>query len=276
MRIGTLTPLLIHDTLDRQLDPQQGERLVIGAEIGARTLGGSLNSFKPQIDYRRFFNLGRKNIDQDRESPAIGFRIRASHIRAFGEPFREQALSTVNGVPVFRRVFLGGETEIRGYDVNSISPLARVERFVLSPGNPPVFLSGEVRPVGGDTEVLFNAEYRVPIIWRLSGAAFVDIGASLDARGIHKENFETMTTVKSTGTPVTVLTILKPLKEGQDFIPGYRTSLGGELRFPTPVLNIPIRLIFSWNPNAQTVAPNGALLVPEKRFSFRLGFSRTL
>jgi outer membrane protein insertion porin family len=276
LRTASLTPLFLHDTLDRELDPQRGERLVLGAELGARALGGSLNTLKPYIDYRRFFPLGRSRTDESGEPTAIGFRIRASHIRAFGEAFREQALSTVRGVPVFRRVFLGGETEVRGYDVNSIAPLARLNRFVISEGNATPFPSTEVRPIGGDTELVFNAEYRVPIIWRLSSAAFFDIGTSFNARSLIKESFETITTVQSTGAPVTVLTVLKPLKPGQDFLPSYRASLGGEIRFPIPVLNIPLRLIFAWNPNAQKQVPDGALLAPEKRFAFRVGFSRTL
>jgi outer membrane protein insertion porin family len=275
LRTASLTPLLLHDTLDRELDPQRGERLALGAELGARLLGGNLDTIKPYFDYRRFWALGNKG-NNSREPTAIGFRIRASHIRAFGEPFREQALSTVRGVPVFRRVFLGGETEVRGYDVNSIAPQARVERFVISDGNAPTFVSSEVRPIGGDTELVFNAEYRVPIIWRLSSAAFFDLGTSFDARSLVKESFETKPQVQSAGAPVTVLTVLKPLKPGQDFLPRYRSSVGGELRLPIPVLNIPLRLIFAWNPNAQRVVPDGALVAPEKRFAFRVGFTRTL
>ncbi|HLF84327.1 MAG TPA: BamA/TamA family outer membrane protein [Blastocatellia bacterium] len=275
LRTASIAALLLHDTLDRELDPQRGERLALGAELGARALGGSLNTFKPYVDYRRFWPLGRQNNDS-RERTALGFRIRASHIRAFGEAFPGQALSTVRGVPIFRRFFLGGETEVRGYDVNSIAPLARVNRLVISEINAEPLLSTEVRPIGGDTELLFNAEYRVPLIWRLSAASFFDIGASFAARRVIKESFETMTTVQSTGAPVTVVTVLKPLKPGQDLLPSYRASLGGELRFPIPVLNIPLRLIFAWNPNAQKQVPAGALLAPEKRLAFRVGFSRTL
>lgn len=276
LRIASLTSLLIHDTLDRQFDPNRGTRLVAGIDLAARAFGGSLNTFKPYFDYRRFFIVGRSSDDTSREPMAVGFRVRASHIRAFGEPFSERALSTVRGVPVFKRFFVGGETEVRGYDVNSIAPLARVERFAMASGNPPTFLSSEVRPVGGDTELLFNAEYRVPIIWRLSSAAFFDIGTSFDARSLIKETFQTATQIQSTGAPATIITVLKPLKSGQDFLPSYRYSLGGELRFPIPVLNIPLRLIFAWNPNAQKAVPDGALLAPEKRFAFRVGFTRTL
>ncbi len=276
LRIASLTPLLIHDTLDREFDPNRGARLVAGVDLAARALGGSLNTFKPYFDYRRFFIVGKTESVDARERMAVGFRVRASHIRAFGERFSEQALSTVRGVPVFKRFFVGGETEVRGFDVNSIAPLARVERFAMSGGNSPTFLSSEVRPVGGDTELLFNAEYRVPIIWRLSSAAFFDIGTSFDARSVIRESFQTATQIQSTGAPATIITVLKPLKPGQDFLPSYRYSLGGELRFPIPLMNIPLRLIFAWNPNAQKVVPDGALLAPEKRFAFRVGFTRTL
>jgi outer membrane protein insertion porin family len=274
LRTASLTLLFLHNTLDRELDPQRGQRFALGVELGARALGGSLNSFKPYADYRRFWSLRTSN--DSREPMAVGFRVRASHIRSFGEPFTERALSTVRGVPVFNRFFLGGETEVRGYDVNSISPLARLQRFVVNQPNAEPFLSSEVRPVGGDTEALFNAEYRIPLFWQLSTAAFFDIGTSFNARSLTKESFETMTTVQSTGAPVTVLTVLKPLKPGQDFLPLYRASVGGELRFPIPLVHIPLRLIFAWNPNAQKVVPEGALVAPEKRFAFRVGFSRTL
>jgi outer membrane protein insertion porin family len=276
LRIASITPLLMHDTLDREFDPNRGSRLVAGVDLAARALGGSLNTLKPYFDYRRFFTVSKTESVDARERMAVGFRLRASHIRSFGEPFSEQALSTVRGVPVFRRFFVGGETEVRGYDVNSIAPLARVERFAMANGNLPTFLSSEVRPVGGDTELLFNAEYRVPIIWRLSSAAFFDIGTSFDARSVIRESFQTATQIQQTGAPATIITVLKPLKPGQDFLPSYRYSLGGELRFPIPVLNIPLRLIFAWNPNAQKVVPNGSLLAPEKRVAFRVGFTRTL
>lgn len=274
LRTASLTALLLHNTLDRDLDPVHGQSLRLSAEVGGRALGGSLNSFKPSLDYRRFWSLGRQT-NEDREPTVIGVRLRASHVRAFGERFSEDALSTVNGVPIFRRSFVGGETEVRGYDINSIAPLARVDRFLVTGAESSPLLSSEVRPIGGDTEVIFNTEYRVPIVWRISSAAFLDIGTSFNAGKLQKESFET-SIAQTTGPPVTLLTVLKPLKPGQDFLPSYRASLGGEIRFSIPALNIPLRFIFAWNPNAQKDIPAGALIAPEKRFTFRLGFSRTL
>jgi outer membrane protein insertion porin family len=272
IRIAALTPSIIHDTLDRNFDPRKGSRLIIATEIGARILGGSLNTVMPTIDYRWFYPL-----DRERSEPrVIGLRLRASHIAAAGERLSTQALAAVGGVPIFRRFFLGGETEVRGFDVNSIAPLARVERFLTPEGETPILLSSEIRPVGGDTKLLVNAEYRTPIIWRFSGAAFFDLGASFNARGLDEERFESTTRVEPILEPLPLVTLLRPLEGLEDRFPKYRVSLGGELRFQIPYFNLPVRFILSVNPNAQTSLPESLLLAPEKKVAFRFGVGRTL
>jgi hypothetical protein len=72
------------------------------------------------------------------------------------------------------------------------------------------------------------------------------------------------------------LTVLGPLAGVEDRFPAYRLSLGGELRFTIPLLNMPVRLISAANPNAQRRLPDSFVVAPEKRFIFRFGFSRTL
>ena len=277
LRIGSLTPMLVRDTRDRPFDPQAGQLLAFGLELGARALGGKVDIARPYFDYRRFFPLKSKDSAQDesRERRVIAFGFRASHIAAFGKPFAADTLSTVDGVPIFKRFFLGGETQVRGYDLNAIAPLARVERFALTAGNPPTLLATEVRPIGGDTNLLFNAEYRVPLVWQVSAAAFFDFGASFNARALGEERFETGPQSNLAGS-ARLLTVLSPLSTSEDVFPRYRFSVGGELRFPIPVLNIPIRLIFAANPNAQRNLTGSTFLAPEKRFAFRIGFSRTL
>ncbi|HYV04442.1 MAG TPA: BamA/TamA family outer membrane protein, partial [Blastocatellia bacterium] len=277
LRIGSVTPMLIRDTRDRPFDPQAGELLSIGVEVGARVFGGRVNIARPYADYRRFFPLKLKNSapDEIRERRVFAFGVRASHIAAFGEPFAAETLSTVDGVPIFRRSFLGGENQVRGYDLNAIAPLARVERFLVANGNPPALLASEVRPVGGDSNFLFNAEYRQPIFWQISAAAFFDFGASFNLRALRQERFEGKPQSTQFGS-VSLLTVLSPLASAEDTLPPYRFSLGGELRFPIPVLNIPIRLIFAANPNAQRDPAVSTFRAPEKRFAFRIGFSRTL
>ena len=66
-------------------------------------------------------------------------RFKADHIRAYGTPFNARqgdtrSLSFLNGIPIFERFFLGGEYDIRGYNIRSISPLVRTDDFLSTRG----------------------------------------------------------------------------------------------------------------------------------------------
>lgn len=274
IRLAGLTPTLTHDKLERDFDPMRGVRLTSGVEANGRGLGGNINTVRPWIDFRQFFPLndglrrGERNV--------FGYRLRAGHIASYGRPFDARTLSVIDGVPIFNRYFLGGETEVRGYPLNSIAPLARVDRLLVVGDSPPVLVSSNVQPIGGDTELIANAEYRVPLTRRLSGAAFFDIGAAFNANGLNEQQFispaQTFPPVPNTF----LITAVRPLGDIDDQISNYRISLGVELRFIVPVFNIPLRLIFAYNPNAQINPPPTTLFAPEKRFAFRIGFGRTL
>ncbi|HSE97569.1 MAG TPA: BamA/TamA family outer membrane protein [Blastocatellia bacterium] len=279
IRIGSITSMIEHNTLDRNFDPRNGLQLITAIEASGRALGGNINTLMPYFDLRAFIATGPKGSSPatgSREPHVLGFRFRASHVYAFGRRFRPDTLSAVDGVPVFKRFFTGGESEIRGFDVRSLSPLARIDRVLAIPGSEAILVSSELRPVGADTKLFFNAEYRVPLVWRLSAAAFFDIGAAFNARALKRERFETGTRVDPGDIPAILVTLLGPLTDGEDVLPDYRISLGAELRFPIPVLNLPLRLIFAANPNAQRPPPGVVFIAPEKKLAFRFGFSRTL
>jgi outer membrane protein insertion porin family len=273
IRLASITPAIEYSSLDRQWDPLSGQQLRVATEVSTRYFGGSFDAIKPLADYRRFFSLG--SIEGGREPRVVGLRIRLSHIAGVGSPLRPEALSSVRGIPVFKRFFLGGESEVRGYDVNSIAPLARVDRLLTPDGEPPVLLSSEVRPIGGDTQFVANAEYRVPIVWRLSSAAFADFGSSFNLHRLREERFESRTMIQPTAAPATITTVISPLSRDAR-PPVFRLSLGGELRFLIPVFNVPLRFIVAANPNAQRRPPESGLVAPEKRLFFGIGFGRTL
>src|SRR5262249_44627416 len=161
------------------------------------------------------------------------------HIAGFGRPFNATTLSVVDGVPIFSRFFLGGESEVRGYPENSIGPLGRVDRQLVIGSNPPVLLSSSIQPIGGDTELIANAEYRVPILRRISGAAFFDLGASFNARPLQEQQFISSVQINPPVPNTFLITTLRPLGVIGDQIPNYRVSVGVELRVIVPVANIP-------------------------------------
>ncbi|MGH9753630.1 MAG: BamA/OMP85 family outer membrane protein [Blastocatellia bacterium] len=274
IRLAGLTPALTHDKLERDFDPMRGVRLTSGVETNGRALGGNINTVRPWMDFRQFFPLneglrrGERNV--------FGYRLRAGYIASYGRPFDARALSVIDGVPIFNRYFLGGEAEVRGYPLNSIAPLAQVDRLLVVGDSPPVLLSSNVQPIGGDTELIANAEYRAPLLRRLSGAAFFDIGAALNVRGLSEQQFISPAQTNPPLPNAFLITKVSPLGNIGDQIPNYRISLGVELRIMVPVVNFPLRLIFAYNPNAQTNPSPATLLAPEKRFAFRIGFGRTL
>src|SRR5215469_15056081 len=118
--IGSITPVLTHYTLDRPFDPDRGQFLLAGTEVAGRGLGGDLNYARPFLDYRIFIPVGHQplpNHDREdyREPRVFGMRLRAAHISGFGSPFNPQALSSIDGIPIFKRYFLGGPDQVRGY-----------------------------------------------------------------------------------------------------------------------------------------------------------------
>ena len=274
LRLAGLTPALTHDTLEGGLDPLRGLRFISGAETNGRAFGGNINTVRPWIDFRQFIPLkhgitpGARNV--------FGYRLRAGYIAGYGRPFDARTLSVIDGVPISSRFFLGGETEVRGFPINSIGPLARVDRLLAIGDATPVIISSDVQPIGGDTELIANAEYRAPLKRRLSAAAFFDIGASFNARGVKEQQFRSPVTITPPLPNTFLITAVRPLGSFADQIPNYRISLGVELRFTVPIANFPLRFIFAYNPNAQTNPAPVTLLAPEKRFAFRIGFGRTL
>jgi outer membrane protein insertion porin family len=273
-RLAGLTPALTHDRLDRAFDPMRGVRLTSGVETNGRALGGNINLVRPWIDFRHFIPLNEGLLRGERN--VFGYRLRAGHISSYGRPFNAHTLSVIDGVPISNRYFLGGDAEVRGFPINSIAPLARVDRLLAVGNSPPALISSDVQPIGGDTELIANAEYRAPLKWRFSGAAFFDIGAALNIRGLKAQQFTSPVQLTPPVPNTFLITSVRPLGDIDGRLPNYRISLGVELRVMVPVVHIPLRFIFAYNPNAQISPPPATLLAPEKRFAFRIGFGRTL
>jgi outer membrane protein insertion porin family len=139
-------------------------------------------------------------------------------------------------------------------------------------------------PVGGDTQFLFNVEYRVPIFTqKFQAVGFADVGTAFNAR---KYNDQIVTTPFNKGFSLTPNgLLLNPsgriatdyeraelpadslrtiyaegesrqysiarLSQGDNkAFSNLIASMGLELRLQMPVINVPFRLIFAYNPKA--------------------------
>lgn len=221
-----ITPSLSYNSTNAFFNPTRGHSVTISMGVAGSVLGGDFNLLRPSVEYRQFFPdkliSGRRNT--------WGFRLIGQYIKAFNN----------SAVPFFDRFFIGGETTIRGFDIRSISPLVvTATRKLDAEGNPIIDvgtglarIDRSINPIGGDTSVIFNGEYRIPIAGPLMLAAFLDAGVSMVLDKSVLNTFGTTTSntlIDSTNRVI-------------------RSSTGLEMSFMLPMVNAPFRLIFAYNP----------------------------
>jgi outer membrane protein insertion porin family len=171
-------------------------------------------------------------------------------------------------VPPFSRFYIGGEEDIRGFDIRTISPMAFYPTVVSVcnrdnngqpitgtnqngqstgqcgsstsfPINSPIF-------PGGDTEVVGNFEYRVPIVGStVSLAYFVDAGVNMILWPNQlKLATGALSSIESNYTYFPIPAELKPVSV-TNFRP--RSSTGLDLQLLLPIINAPIHIFYGVN-----------------------------
>jgi outer membrane protein insertion porin family len=183
-RESRFTPSVVHNTVDNPYTPRSGVKLQSTMQVAGGILGGTVNYYRPELEAVVYLPHLRRT--------ALGLRGQVAYIRPYGDT--EQ-------LPYYQRFFLGGETQIRGFNIRSVGPL-----------------DANNRALGGNKYALFNAEYYIDIGGPLRFLFFFDGGQAF----LENEKID---------------------------VKKFRTSTGAELRFIMPVLNVPFRLIYAFNPN---------------------------
>ena len=256
-------PNFSFNTLDSGISPHHGHQMTLGMELAG--LGGTVRSVRPIIQYKQFFPV------QNRRN-AIGFNVQGSYISGWGGLV----------APPFQRFYMGGENDIRGFDVRSISPVAFLPSSNIitltnpdgtpvprNPANPrlgnwtvPIPVDQIVFP-GGDLSVVTNLEYRITIAGPVAIAPFVDTGIDPIVRPSQLQ-IATPQYDLVIGTPFGCPTldagyncqgghILMPtpsqnLSVLQSSNWQVRMSTGIELQMFLPVVNAPFRIYWAYNP----------------------------
>ena len=356
------------------IDSLRGRQLSVNLSFAG--LGGDVRTYQPSISYSEYIPVKNRRSSKPH---VFAYRILAGTIGSYAitDKIRNaNSLSFISGVPIFERYFLGSEYDIRGYDTRSISPITPRDNYVTSrnitlasniSGTPsaatglsdrdrreianlgvltgegganPAFLARDFRFLGGDTQLLGNFEYRIPIFQNLSIAAFADIGSVFNLRKTGTQNIDstflddatffgagTLTALALRNTPRLensfgslllynnrVLTktqfvdlfcsgnhlgcpVSLPAGVEQLFLRGdtqsnqrvrvddsifngidsFRSSVGVELRVQIPVVNVPFRLIYYFNPNGKFgyTKELPELFLPGKSSGFRFSVGRT-
>ncbi len=292
--------------------------------------------------YERFFLGGEDTIR--------GYNVRSISPRAPIDTFfttRNVVLaSNPNGTAIPVPGIPSDVANIGVFTGTSGSNVLRLPRFSeqLPTLDPRLLQLYDTSAIGGDTQLLANVEYRIPIFGPVSVAAFADIGTVFNLR---KTNDQTISNVyqsddvftglngrslsglvflanpqlaalNSTAQPTLLLRDSRlvtqeefnnalrvgPLDanglpigfqpvylrgEGQtnqvlrlsesinSRFNNYRSSFGVEFRVQVPVVNVPFRLIYAYNPNAQEIRDpdSGRRLTFEQKNVFRFSIGRT-
>jgi outer membrane protein insertion porin family len=245
--ISKVVPSFVHNTVDSPIFPNQGKRLT--AAIDLAVLGGNTQFYKPRLEFIYF----RRHLPRT----SYGFRAQTEYIRAIGQ---------TESLPIFERLFMGGEYSIRGYDIRSIGPT----------------VPGSIVVLGGNKSLLFNAEYLISIVSQVRIVLFYDAGQVRDIGQTFAWK-EDLTELVSPSLPALIdpfatSSLLDPDAPGITTrvigqTSAFKTSTGVELRFFMPVLNVPFRLIYAFNPQRQGVLDNN--LRPAKSAVFRFAVGTT-
>ncbi|HVT94143.1 MAG TPA: outer membrane protein assembly factor BamA [Bryobacteraceae bacterium] len=250
IRTSKLTPSFTYNTVNHPITPTAGKSIF--ASIGMAGLGGNVNTLEPTLDLKYFrHGFWKGNV--------IGMHLLGRFLTGYGGKV----------APPFSRYYIGGENDVRGFDIWGISPFGfipstaqlpvlnadgtqRTQKF-LGAGGVPVYSPVQMTiPIyqlvapGGDTNLTANFEYRIPLVGPVTLAPFFDAG--LDKLSLPGQ-------LKLNPGRVDQLNAQFPQAnfDGRvQIAPGtqkIRMSTGIELQVLLPVVNAPFRVYWAFNPS---------------------------
>ncbi len=263
---SVFTPTFTLSSLDRGVGPHNGKDLSVQVQIAGA--GGNVKYTQPAIAYRQYFPMKGLKVNREGHN-VLGFRVQAVHAAGFGGEV----------APPTNRIYGGGESDVRGFDIRASSPYVFIPNRVLfnltnpdgstiprDPTNPSL---GNVQiplpiyrlvTIGGDTQLTSNVEYRIPIVNQVTFAFFTDFGLTGNLQaGQLRQSDAGLSTIESPsygcpqfvngacfgGTHVNFAQLLGTVP-GTNFVP--RMSNGAELQVILPIVNAPFRLYYAYNP----------------------------
>ena len=266
VKTSKVIPSFSFSTIDSPMTPHTGKSLYLGGEIAG--LGGSVKYVRPILQWKQWFPMQKKHDPRGRNT--FGYNVQASFLSGYGGLV----------APPFDRFYTGGENDLRGFDIRSVSPYAYLPTTVSinltnpdgtvvpkDPTNPrrgaytiPIPFQQIVEP-GGDFSVSGNAEYRITIVGPVAIAPFVDLGTNAIVRNSQlRINSGQLQEINSVffgcpgmdagfncvgGKRLNFPADLRPIG-GTNWTP--RMSTGIELQVFLPVINAPFRIYYAINP----------------------------
>jgi outer membrane protein insertion porin family len=262
---SVVTPSFSFSSLDRPVGPHHGKDFNLAVQVAG--VGGNVKYISPVASYRQFFPMKGLKVNREGHN-VLGYRIQVAHITGFGGEV----------APPTHRFYSGGEQDLRGFDTRSVSPYTFIPNKIeytltnpdgtsvpINPSNPAL---GNVQiplpiyrmvSIGGDTQLITNLEYRIPIISQVTFAFFTDFGMNFDAQpGQLRQSTAGQSLISGAqyGCPTIVngacfggSSVKFPeylaIVPGTNYVP--RMSNGAELQVILPIINAPFRIFYAYN-----------------------------
>src|SRR5262249_25641915 len=182
IRTSHITPSYSYNTVNHPITPTGGRSVFLSVDFAGSVLGGNVNTIHPSIDLKYFKQAPWH------KSHILAFHFLGSMITGYGGRY----------IPPFSPTYIGGDQDVRGFEIWGITPIA----FVPSSTNVPVYNDdGSAAPQkvvtngvvssqavtmniptyqlitpGGDFQSVGNFEYRIPIVGPVTLAIFADAG----------------------------------------------------------------------------------------------------
>jgi outer membrane protein insertion porin family len=251
IRTSRIVPSFSYNTVNHPITPTGGKSLFISTTVAGSVLGGNVNTIQPVIEGKYFKPAPWHH------SNILAFHLLASMITGYGG----------KEIPPFSRTYIGGEQDIRGFQIWGISPIAFIpseatvnvlnnngsqRTALVNTGGTlvatPVTMNVPIYQLafpGGDTHVVGNFEYRIPIFGPVVLAIFVDAGIDRILRPGQLNMDPSRISYLNNEYPTAGF-------EGKALVyPGTqapRMSTGLELQVLLPVVQAPFRVYWAYNP----------------------------
>ncbi len=148
---SAFTGSLTWDTRDSLFLTRKGELIELTGFIAGGPLGGTVQDYGLSLEFSKYFSLPLDLIFLVKGQIAI--------TNGWGGDTESVDGGYGNGVPIFDRLYLGGANNMRGFNFREVGP---VDQY----GN----------PIGGNSLAYITFEMTFPIVPRVRGAFFTDMG----------------------------------------------------------------------------------------------------
>jgi outer membrane protein insertion porin family len=259
---STITPTISYNTVNNPINATGGKSYYYSLAFSGGPLGGNVKSITNVFDWKYYHPINKRRN-------TLSFHATAAHTTGYGggEP------------PPYSRFYMGGESDIRGFDIRSITPVtfipvASTQQFSYLCGtclngfgqptqrtfNVPV-LGYTISFPGGDLQSYGNFEYRIPIVGNIVQAGlFFDGGTNgilrKGALRLDPTGFNNLTTQFPDAKRLAGLTQQLSIAPGTNF--RLRGSTGIEFVVQLPIIQAPFRVYYAYNVHrlhSQIVAP---------------------